>query len=125
MLPPPMSRPKPSSIVVEFAIASQPQRASSSPLITRARRPVLRSISASSSSPLAASRIALVARASICRTPVARQKAENTAAVWSASSTRSGRRTRSPFAEAVPIPAPIRTASRISSTRLHHGVPGS
>ena len=90
-----------------------------SPLITRASSPVLRLISASSSAPFLASRIALVATATTSSTPVASQKAENTAAVWRARSTRSARSTPSS-----PIPAPIRTASRISSTRLHQGVSG-
>ena len=67
-----------------------------------------------------ASRIALVATASISPTPEARQKAENTAAVCRASSKRSGR-----IAPSSAIPALTRTGSRISSTRLHHGVPGS
>ena len=74
----------------------------------------------SSSSRLEASLIALVATASTWSMPDARQKDANTAAVCSARSIRSGRSTRSS-----PIPAPIRTASRISSTRLHQGVSGS
>jgi hypothetical protein len=77
-------------------------------------------MSASSSSPFEASRIALVATASTRSTSVARQKAANTAAVWSASSTRSGC-----SAPVSPTPAAMRTASRISSTRLHQGVSGS
>ena len=62
-------------------MASQPYRASSLPLITRASSPVLRWMSASSSVPLMASRMALVATATTSSTPVASQKAEKTAAV--------------------------------------------
>ena len=51
MLPPPMSSPKPSSIVVELTIAWKPYCASSAPVITRGSRAVRALIVFSSSPP--------------------------------------------------------------------------
>ena len=72
----------------------------------------------SSSSRLAASRMALVATASTCSTPWASRNEEKTAAVWIARSIGLGWSTPSS-----PIPALTRVASRISSASAHQ-LPG-
>ena len=84
----------------------------------------MRSISASSSSPFAASRIALVATASTCSTPVARQNAENDRGGVKRAARPAPDAAGSPPPFVAPMPAPMRTASRISSTRLHQAVSG-
>ena len=118
-LPPPMSSPKPSTSVVEFAMARYPYRASSLVGRTRTGIEVRAAISRRSASRLAASRMALVATASTAAMPVAWQKASNTSIVRSARRIGSG--LSSPSS---PIPSLMRTASRISSACCHQR-PGS
>ena len=120
MLPPPMSSPNPFSIVVEFATAKP---AVAGLLVAADHARFQAGDAADVGEQLAAvAGVADGARRERNHVLDARGLAERrkTAAVWSARSTRSGRST--PFSSS---PAPIRTASRISSTRLHQGVPGS
>ena len=108
MLPPPMSSTTPSVSVLVLTAATYPNRASSSAESVSIRSPVVRSASARNCSPLAASRMALVATTwtSSGARWLARQKRANTLSVsWPRVIASSLRR---PEAAS---PAPMRTVS--------------